>query len=744
MTKPSRPFFEIAFAVTTVVITMMFTYAQFFQLPYLGFNGGSSGRVTNVFTTGDLQVDDRLERIGSVSATDFFRDWRIYPLDKLRAGDTLHLVIRRGDRLVNVDWTVSGFNDLEFLDRLSNQWWLASIFCFIGTITLISLRPRDNRWRLLIAFNFLTAIWLVAGGVTRWHLWYSPYFVCGAMWLSAPVYLHLHWSFPKPLWHSPRFVFPTLYAACVLLAIANFLQFIPTNTYSLVLGLSAGVSLLIVIVRFFIRPEQRAETGLLVLAAAIACIPIAVLGLLFALFNFASTSLNFLLLAIPLFPLTYFYAAYRKLLGKHELRANQFFASYIFFIVLASLFSFLIPLAQSSLRFTGAEFVIPLVAVLFAGVLTALLLRPFQALVERHLFNIKLPSDHAIAAYVARLTTDLTGPHISHVLLDEILHALFIKQSTLIRFENGTLHPHYLQGVADGALPRVDDLPALIAEANRYRPDLDGGSRLDWIRVVLPLTVEDETTGVWLLGSRAPDDFYSQREINLLKTIADQTALALTNIAQSERLKAMYRANTARYERERLDLAHELHDTVLNDVALVFLTPAPNASPEELSASLDQIAQRIRRVISGLRPPILDQGLYFALDALPTNMEERYPNCPQIVAEISTDGASYDPAMELDFYRIAQQACENAIRHAKPNLIRINGKLTHDKIFVTVEDNGGGFPAGKSLDLNGLLMKAHYGLAGMIERAESHNGTLKIDSTMGRGTTITLTWVRDN
>ena len=99
--------------------------------------------------------------------------------------------------------------------------------------------------------------------------------------------------------------------------------------------------------------------------------------------------------------------------------------------------------------------------------------------------------------------------------------------------------------------------------------------------------------------------------------------------------------------------------------------------------------------------------------------------------------------MEVDFYRIAQQACENAIKHAKPN-DRINGELTHDKIFVTVADNGGGFPAGQSLDLNGLLMKAHYGVASMIERAESHNAALKIDSAMGKGTTITLTWVRDN
>ncbi len=744
MTKPPRPLFEIVFAVITVAITMMFTYAQFFQLPYLGFNFGSGGRVTDVYSAGDLQVDDRLERIGSISVTDFLKDWRIYPLDKLRAGDTLPLVVRRGDRLVNVDWRVSGFNSLEFSDRFNNQWWFAFIFWIIGTITLISLRPRDTRWRLLIAFNFLTAIWLVAGAVTRWHFWYSTYFACGAMWLSAPVYLHLHWSFPKPLWRLPWIVFPMLYVVCILLAVANFLQIIPTNTYTLALSVSAFVSLLIVAARFFLRPEQRTETSLLLLGATIAFVPIMVLGLFFSLFGLVPSSLNPLLLALPFFPFIYFYAAHRKQLGKYELRANQFFSGYIFFILLASLFLFLIPLAQRSFHFAGAEFVIPLFAVLFASVLTALLLPPFQRWIERRLFGIKLPSDRAIAAYVTRLTTQLEVGHIAHVLPDAILPSLLIKQSTLIRIENGTLHPLYLQGVAADALPSVDDLPTLIAEANRYRPDLDDGARLSWIRVVLPLGVANDTTGVWLLGSRAPDDFYSQREIGVLKSIADQTAIALTNIAQSERLRAMYHANSARQEQERLHLAHELHDDVLNEVALIFKNLLRNASPEALNEASSQISRRIRRVIKGLRPPLLDQGLYFALNALPSDMEEQHPECPEIVAELSTDHARYDAEMELNFYRIAQQACENAIYHAQSMSIRINGELTRDKIFVTIEDNGVGFPAGERLDLSGLLMRGHYGVASMIERAESHQGSLKIDSTPGKGTTITLAWSRDS
>jgi two-component system sensor histidine kinase DegS len=96
--------------------------------------------------------------------------------------------------------------------------------------------------------------------------------------------------------------------------------------------------------------------------------------------------------------------------------------------------------------------------------------------------------------------------------------------------------------------------------------------------------------------------------------------------------------------------------------------------------------------------------------------------------------------MEFNFYRIVQQACENSIYHAQPTMIRIDGELSRDKILITIEDNGVGFPQGERLDLSGLLTSGHYGVANMIERAESHQGSLKINSTAGKGTTITLTW----
>ncbi len=98
--------------------------------------------------------------------------------------------------------------------------------------------------------------------------------------------------------------------------------------------------------------------------------------------------------------------------------------------------------------------------------------------------------------------------------------------------------------------------------------------------MVLPLVVSGKLIGLWLLGSRDPDDYYAQSEISILKAIANQTAIALVNITQAERLHALYQADIERQEKERASLARGLHDEVLNQLAALAMrqeksNPAP-------------------------------------------------------------------------------------------------------------------------------------------------------------------------
>ena len=115
-------------------------------------------------------------------------------------------------------------------------------------------------------------------------------------------------------------------------------------------------------------------------------------------------------------------------------------------------------------------------------------------------------------------------------------------------------------GVNEAQIPKEPDMPDLMTQPGVYHsPDLAGSDQpYSWVRLVLPLKLGEETNGFWLFGRHDPDDIYSQLEIPILQSLASQTAVALSNILQTERLKSMYEGNIDRYEQEKLRLSPRL------------------------------------------------------------------------------------------------------------------------------------------------------------------------------------------
>jgi GAF domain-containing protein len=106
--------------------------------------------------------------------------------------------------------------------------------------------------------------------------------------------------------------------------------------------------------------------------------------------------------------------------------------------------------------------------------------------------------------------------------------------------------------------PTHDQWPALTAASDHYRLEGATTGETDWIRLALPLRLKGQVTGVWLLGQRDPDDHYSQPDIAALRAIADQTAITLVHLLQTDQLRGLYQANIARQETERAQLARDL------------------------------------------------------------------------------------------------------------------------------------------------------------------------------------------
>jgi signal transduction histidine kinase len=205
----------------------------------------------------------------------------------------------------------------------------------------------------------------------------------------------------------------------------------------------------------------------------------------------------------------------------------------------------------------------------------------------------------------------------------------------------------------------------------------------------------------------------------------------------SERLRALYQANIDKQEEERTALALNIHDDVLNELSVLSMESISTDSPE-FTEKYQRLTQRLRQMITSLRPTMLNYGLWSGLVEYTDELSERIDAGINIILNIPPSDVRYETKVEEHLYRIVQQACENTLRHAQAKTIRISGALEQELINLVVEDDGFGFDFGQQ-GLN-LLPPKRFGLAGMFERADLINAILTVDSEPGQGTRISISW----
>jgi signal transduction histidine kinase len=748
LNKGVAALFRQSVALLVLLFLLVFTYAFFFEVPYAGF-AFSQGRVVEVYVTpvagAELQVGDQLLEIGSVTWSDFARDRRQTLFDGARPGDLVPLVIQRDEEILTLSWSFPGFDRRSFLDRLNSGWWLPYVFWLFGAAIFLFIRPRDTSWQLLVGFNFLTAIWLSVGsGPSSWHVWNSAFLLPVAIWVSLPVYWHLHWIFPRPLADlSPGFI-QAVYITAIALAALELFQVLPFNLHLFGFMGALGGSLILLLVHAIRQPTERHQVRLLVSVVATVLIPI--IGSIVA--GMYGTDLRFaslVLLALPVIPGSYLYTIYRYRLGRLELRANRLIASYLYLILIGSAALVIAAVSAYLFDLSGNYRTLPMISAVAVGLITILGFSGFQRFVEQHILGIPVPPASLLESYATQIATKLDMASLANLLKHQVLASLLVRQSAIVYWEENrsSLSVLFTLSVDKDALPLPQDIPALLVESGVYRSPDVASQLCPWVRLVLPLCLGDKTMGLWLLGRRDPDDMYTQIERPMLRALAAQTAITLTNILQAENLHKLYQANIDHHERERNHLALELHDEVLNQVALLGMYVDRQSVAPQFYDVFDTLTVRFRQVISGLRPAMLNYGLRAALDELIDSLAERVGDSVSLLFEVQPSDLRYPISVEEHLFRIVQQATENALEHASAKTIRIYGHLATEQISLVVEDDGMGFPAGKQLDLSSLLMHKHFGLAGMFERASLIGAEVEINSVEGQSTQVCIRWHLD-
>jgi signal transduction histidine kinase len=727
-----------------LAILLIYTYARIVLVPYAGFQSEpSKGQIGQVFVQAapgaDLQVGDQLLQIGPVSFEDYKKDLRLTLFDGVQPKQVVPIVVLRDGQKLTISWVFPGFHWEELRSRLINIWWLAYFFWFFGTITWLLVRPRDERQWLLTLFYHLTAIWLMAGSLSSFHIWESAIVMRVVVWICLPVYWHLHWIFPRPLGRLPKPVLSILYLSGIVLGIAEWFQILGRNIYFLGFLLAAAGSVILLVAHVIAQPGQRREISLLATMVGIVILPpiaVSIVGLFDKLPWFNGIAM----LSLYGLPGAYFYIVYRRQLGGLELRTNRAIIMIAYSILLFVVSVFGIFLLRRWFDDPGQSIVAGAVLFLVAGLGSTILFPGFQRWAEHHLLGVSLPPIHLVEIYTARITTALDQERLVSLLRDQVLPSLLIRQAALLRLdETQAPIPVFTLGVEAIQMPASSDIPILLAQTGQYRQPA-GNLLCPWVRLALSLMVDGKPAGLCLLGRRDPDDDYAPTEIPTLQALMNQTALALVNIEQAGRLRAFYRADIESEETQNKRLALALHDDVLGQMALLSMSAGDGKTSPQFEMAYRSAVDHIREIINTLRLAMLNYGLKAAIDELADETLQLAGDQVAIRVDLPPSEVSYSPDVELHLFRIVQQACHNALKHAQASDIFISGRLDPGQIKLSVEDNGVGFAAGESLDLVELLARKHYGLVGMHERAALVGAQLQITSAPHQGTKVRVTW----
>jgi len=231
--------------------------------------------------------------------------------------------------------------------------------------------------------------------------------------------------------------------------------------------------------------------------------------------------------------------------------------------------------------------------------------------------------------------------------------------------------------------------------------------------------------------------------------VADQTIRSLFKFLQDrdeDRTRIMRRTNAA-IEAERNRIARDLHDGPVQGVSaaslsleavLLMLKAGEIDAGLEILAKvrreLSEEADNLRRLMAGLRPPLLEErGL---LPALRETLD-KWGRDNGIETEFVAVGQAEIPSdLETLAYRVVQEALSNTAKHARASRVVLTVETVGGQLRVEVQDDGVGFDASKARE---YLQMGRVGLASMRERVELANGTFMVHSTPGRGTTVMAT-----
>jgi len=273
-----------------------------------------------------------------------------------------------------------------------------------------------------------------------------------------------------------------------------------------------------------------------------------------------------------------------------------------------------------------------------------------------------------------------------------------------------------------------------------------GGPKANQSWLGVPMLYGDEVLGAIVVGSYRTSAFDAGHQ-QTLTSIANQAAVALQNARlyrQAQQLAVM---------EERQRLARELHDAVTQTLfsasliaeALPELWESDQTEGRELLGELRQLSRgalaEMRTLLLELRPATLVEA---SLNDLLRQLGEATAGRIGTPVRVSVEGqATLPPDVHVAIYRIAQEALNNVVKHARACEVSVqlrralvpsgDGREDCARADLQICDDGCGFDPS-------AIPPDRLGLGIIHERAEAIGASLSIESQPGRGTCIRVIW----
>ncbi|MEO2108752.1 MAG: GAF domain-containing sensor histidine kinase [Actinomycetota bacterium] len=250
----------------------------------------------------------------------------------------------------------------------------------------------------------------------------------------------------------------------------------------------------------------------------------------------------------------------------------------------------------------------------------------------------------------------------------------------------------------------------------------------------VPVRAGGRIFGNLYLTDRA--DGFTEEDLRAVAILAAQAGAAIHAAELADRL----RDSAVQDERERI--SRDLHDGVIQSLfsvgmglegAKALIDRDPTRLQTRIDIAVDQLDDTIREIrntIFTLRPGSADLGLQRGLVDLAREYEVNEILRPVLNVSQSLD-VHVEEELVPDVLHIVREALSNVAKHATATQVMLDAEIIASDLVISVRDTGGGFDADTVARGNGL--------ENMAERAVLLGAHLGVTSTIGEGTTVTLT-----